>query len=162
MFLFCYILFFSWQAKQDGQQSRVEIWSKDARGVSDTYLEELAKHWTKNAKVKHEAKLCVCSSWFLLHLSSLGTKEHCDEAGVMYVAPCFFYFFPTKGKWTTNTREMHEGLCFWICCSHPCFNRNSNSKDLFGTDPKVLATILLLFFWERNLGRDFFLLLTIF
>ena len=34
---------------------------------------------------------------------------------------------------------MHEGLCFWICCSHPCFNRNSNSKDLFGMDPKVLA-----------------------
>jgi hypothetical protein len=86
------IYFFSWQAKQDGQQSRVEIWSKDAQGVSDTYLEELAKHWTKNAKVKHEAKLCVCSSWFLLHLSSLGTKEHCDEAGVMYVAPCFFIF----------------------------------------------------------------------
>ena len=55
----------------------------------------------KDARVKlylHEAKLCICSSWFLVHLSSLGTKEHCDEAGVMYAAPCIYLFFiPAKG-----------------------------------------------------------------
>jgi hypothetical protein len=51
---------------------------------------------------------------------------------------------------------MHKGHCFWICCSHPCFNGNSNSKVLISMDPKVLATILLLFFFERNLGRDIF------
>src|SRR6185312_14330796 len=45
----------------------------------------------KNARVKHKAKLCTCSSWFLVHLPSLWTKERCVEAGFMYAAPCFLF-----------------------------------------------------------------------
>jgi len=51
---------------------------------------------------------------------------------------------------------MHEGLCFWICCSHPCFNRNSNSKDLFGMDPKVLAIKFFHDFFKREILESFF------
>jgi len=57
---------------------------------------------------------------------------------------------------------MHEGLCFWICCSHPCFNRNSNSKDLFGMDPKVLAIKFFHDFFSRERFWKVFLLFTIF
>ena len=51
----------------------------------------------KNARVKlyfHEAKLCICSASFLVHLPPHWTKEHC--VGVMYAAPCVF-FVPAKG-----------------------------------------------------------------
>ena len=46
----------------------------------------------KDARVKlylHEAKLCICSAWFLVHLPSHWTKERCVE--VMYAAPCVFF-----------------------------------------------------------------------
>jgi hypothetical protein len=49
----------------------------------------------KNAKVKHhihEAKLCIRSAWFLVHLSSYRTKERYVGVGIMYVGPCFFSF----------------------------------------------------------------------
>jgi hypothetical protein len=42
--------------------------------------------WNKNVRVKlyiHEAKLCICSAWFLVHLSSRGTKERCVSVGVI-------------------------------------------------------------------------------
>ena len=42
--------------------------------------------WNKDARVKphiHEAKLCICSAWFLVHLSSHGIKEHCVDDGVI-------------------------------------------------------------------------------
>ena len=51
----------------------------------------------KDARVKlylHEAKLCICSAWFLVHLPSHWTKECC--VGVMYAAPCVFFLFPQK------------------------------------------------------------------
>ena len=104
-------------------------------------------------------KLCICSAWFFVHLPSHWTKERCVEVGVMYAAPSIFVFVPVKGWWTTNTRKMHKGLCFQICCSHPCFN----SKYLFGMDPKVLATILLLLLFSKreNWEERFFLLHTI-
>ena len=48
----------------------------------------------KDARVKlylHEAKLCICSAWFLVHLLSHWTKERCVEVGVMYAAPTIFF-----------------------------------------------------------------------
>ena len=42
--------------------------------------------WNKDARVKlhiHEPKLCICSAWFLVHLPSYGTKEHCVDDGVI-------------------------------------------------------------------------------
>jgi len=55
----------------------------------------------KDVRVKlyHEAKLCICSAWFLVHLPSHWTKERRVEVGVvMYAAPSiFFIFVPTKG-----------------------------------------------------------------
>ena len=47
-----------------------------------------------DARVKlyfNEAKLCICSAWFLVHLPSHWTKEHCVEVGVMYSAPSVFF-----------------------------------------------------------------------
>ena len=46
----------------------------------------------KDARVKlylHEAKLCICLAWFLVHLPSHWTKERC--VGVIYVASCVFF-----------------------------------------------------------------------
>ena len=50
------------------------------------YLSERARQaWNKNARVKlhiHETKLCICSAWFLMHLSFHGIKERCVDDGV--------------------------------------------------------------------------------
>ena len=53
----------------------------------------------KDARVKlylHEAKPCICSAWFLVHLPSHWTKERCVEVGVMYAAPSDFFLFLQK------------------------------------------------------------------
>ena len=53
----------------------------------------------KDARVKlylHEAKPCICSAWFLVHLPSHWTKEHCVEVGVMYAAPSVVFFRSCK------------------------------------------------------------------
>ena len=53
-----------------------------------------------NARAKlhmHEAKCCICSAWFLVHLSSLGTKERCCGIGALDAAAWLFIFFPAKG-----------------------------------------------------------------
>jgi len=50
---------------------------------------------------------------------------------------------------------MQTRLYFWICCSHPCFSENSNSKDLVGRDPKMLA-IILFYFERETLEERFF------
>jgi hypothetical protein len=54
----------------------------------------------KNARVglyMLGAKLCICSSWFLVHLSSHGTKEHCMSVGVIVCCSLVIYFIPCKG-----------------------------------------------------------------
>ena len=53
----------------------------------------------KDAKVElyfDVAKLCICSAWFLVHLPSHWTKEHCVEVGVMYAAPSVVFFHSCK------------------------------------------------------------------
>jgi hypothetical protein len=63
------------------------------------YLPRRTKAMNKDAKVKlhiHEEKLCICSSWFLEHLSSHWTKKYYVEVGVVYAAPSV-YFVPAKG-----------------------------------------------------------------
>ena len=42
----------------------------------------------KDARV-HEAKFCICSAWFHVHLPPHWTKERC--VGVMYATPCVFF-----------------------------------------------------------------------
>ena len=69
----------------------------DACGILTlrTHLE-----WNKNARVKlriHEAKLCICSAWFLMHLSSNGIKERCVDDGVTVRCSWVVYFLPCKG-----------------------------------------------------------------
>ena len=49
----------------------------------------------KDARV-HEAKLCIRSAWFLVHLPSYWTKDCCVEVGVMYAAPCISFFHSCK------------------------------------------------------------------
>ena len=117
----------------------------------------------KDARV-HEAKLCICSAWFHVHLPPHWTKERC--VGVMYATPCVF-FRSCKRLVDTNTREMHRRLYFWICCSQLCFSENSSSKDLVGMDPKMLAIILFhcyFFSFEREIyfKKIFFIVLHFF
>ena len=64
----------------------------------------------QNAKVKlqiHEAKLCICSAWFLMQLSSYGTKEHFVGDGVIVYYSLVVYFLPCKilvdNKYSRNT-----------------------------------------------------------
>ena len=122
------------------------------------YLPEIARQaWNKNARVKlhiHETKLCICSAWFLVHLSSCRTKECCVGVGIMYAGPCSFPFFSFLQK--VSGQQILE-ICIkdfvWICCSHPCFKESSNSKDSYSMDPKMLAIIyfIIFFFRERDL-----------
>ena len=76
----------------------------------------------KDARVKfylHEAKFCICSAWFFVHLPSHWTKERCVEVGVMYAAPCisFFSFYDLKGDlyilcmFCNLFFEVHPGPC---------------------------------------------------
>ena len=64
------------------------------------YLSERARQaWNKNARVKlhiHETKLCICSAWFLVHLSSHGTKERFVGDGVIVYYSLVVYFLPCK------------------------------------------------------------------
>jgi hypothetical protein len=56
--------------------------------------------WNKNARMKlyiHEAKLCIRSAWFLMHLSFCGTKERYVGVGVIDTAPWLFILFSAKG-----------------------------------------------------------------
>jgi len=121
----------------------------------------------KNAKVKryiHEAKLCIHSAWFFVHLSSCRTKEHCVGVGIMYAGPCSFPFFLFLQK--VSGQQILE-ICVkdfaWICCSHPCFKESSNSKDSYSMDSKMLAIFLFHYFFEREFYFEkIFLLFTIF
>ena len=52
--------------------------------------------WNKNTRVKlhiHEAKLCICSAWFLMHQSSHGIKEcFVDDGVIALLLGCLFAF----------------------------------------------------------------------
>ena len=105
----------------------------------------------KNAKVKryiHEAKFCIHSAWFFVHLSSCRTKERCVGFGIMYAGPCSFPFFSFLQK--VSGQQILE-ICIkdyvWICCSHPCFKESSNSKDSYSMDSKMLAIFLFHYFF---------------
>jgi hypothetical protein len=53
----------------------------------------------KNARVKlymHGAKLCICSAWFLMHVSSHGTRERCMSVGVIVQCSLIVYFIFCK------------------------------------------------------------------
>ena len=66
--------------------------------------------WNKDARVKphiHEAKLCICSAWFLVHLPSHWTKQRCVEVGVMYAAPSVVFFRSCKKL--VDNKYSHDG-----------------------------------------------------
>ena len=111
----------------------------------------------KDARVKfylHEAKFCICSAWFFVHLPSHWTKERCVEVGVMYAAPSvvFFSFLQKVSGQQILARCIKDFVFGFVAHIHA-----SHSKYLFGMDPKVLAIILLLFFLREKIGkRDFF------
>jgi hypothetical protein len=53
----------------------------------------------KNARVSHymyAVKLCICFAWFLVHLSSHGTKERCMSVVVIIFWSLVVYFIPCK------------------------------------------------------------------
>ena len=110
----------------------------------------------KNSRVnlhKHETKFCICSAWFLVHLTPHGTKERCVGDGVIVHCSLDVYFLPCRmlvdNKQSRNVLKNFEMIFlffFEICCSHP----KINFKDVKSMDPKMLAVVLFyLFFRER-------------
>ena len=96
IYFFLIYLFYHGKLGMMGNFSRVETRARMR------YLTDRTRHaLNKNARVKlykHEAKLCIFSAWFLMHLSSHGTKEHCMSVGVILQCSLFFLFlFPAKG-----------------------------------------------------------------
>ena len=75
------------------------------------YFPEIDRQaWNKNARVKlhiHETNLCICSAWFLVQLSSYGTKERFVGDGVIEYYSLVVYFLPCKmlvdNKYSRNT-----------------------------------------------------------
>ena len=120
----------------------------------------------KNAKVKryiHEAKLCIHSAWFFVHLSSCRTKEHCVGVGIMYAGPCSFPFFLFLQK--VSGQQILE-ICVkdfaWICCSHSCFRKVQIQKIHIAWIPKCLPSFYFIIFLREFYFEKIFLLFTIF
>ena len=91
--------------------------------------------WNKNAKVKlyiYEAKLCICSAWFLMHLSSHGIKERCVDDGVTVRCSWFVYFFSCKGlvdnKYSRNIERIFEMIFLDLLFTSTLQGKKSSSK----------------------------------
>ena len=116
----------------------------------------------KDARVKlylHEAKPCICSAWFLVHLPYLWTKERCVGVLELCMLLLVFFFIPAKGQWTTNTRERHKGLsCFFLFVVHIHALGKFTLRKSFSMEPKMLANNLFhyYFFRERHFGKENF------
>jgi len=63
--------------------------------VPERTLQEMDKCGRAKLHI-HEAKLCICSVWFLVHLSSHVTKERCVDDGVIVCCSLVVYFLPYK------------------------------------------------------------------
>ena len=97
----------------------------------------------EDARVKlHEAKLCICSAWFLVHLPYLWTKERC--VGVMY------------GQQILE-RGIKNFFLFLDLLFTSMFKGNSNSKNSFSMGPKILANNLFCYYYfkRENLEKRF-------
>ena len=84
----------------------METWSKKCTRCVGYLPERTHQAWNKNSRVKlhkHETKLCIRSAWFLMHLPSHGTKEHCVVDGVIVYYSLDIYFLPCKMLVATNT-----------------------------------------------------------
>ena len=109
----------------------------------------------QNARVKlhiHETKLCICSAWFLMHLSFHGIKEHCVDDGLTIRRSWVVYFLRCKGLVDNKYSRNAWRICYRpeISCSHPCFKGNWLWR-FESMDPYMLAIIYLIFF-----SRDIF------
>ena len=91
--------------------------------------------WNKNAKVKlyiYEEKLCICSAWFLMHLSSHGMKERCVDDGVT-VRCSWVYFLPCEGlvdnNYSRNIERIFEKIFFrFVVHIHASRKKSSSMK----------------------------------
>ena len=113
--------------------------------------ERTLQAWNKNSRVKlhkHETKLCICSAWFLVHLSPHGTKEHCVGDGVIVHCSLDVYFLPCKmlvdNKYSRNTKRILNGFFYLLFTS--MLQGKIKFKDAMSMDPKMLANILFHFF----------------
>jgi hypothetical protein len=78
------------------------------------YLPDRSSQALKNnARVKlymHGAKLCLCSAWFLVQLSSHGTKERFMSVGAIVYCFLIVYFIPCKrlvdNKYSKDAEEV--------------------------------------------------------
>ena len=135
----------------------METRGKVARVVWNTYLEELAKWWTKMQKL---SVIYMKQSFAFVQLGSLciclpfGPRSVVLELQLCMPVLVPFPFFSFLQK--VSGQQILE-ICIkdfvWICCSHPCFKESSNSKDSYSMDHKMLAIIyfIIFFFRERDL-----------
>ena len=119
----------------------------------------------KDARVKlylHEAKLCICSAWFLVHLPSHWTKEHCVEVGVMYAAPSVFFSFLQKVSGQQILERCMKDFVFGFVAHIHALTEIQIQKIYLAWIPNCLpSSSFMIFFQERDFGKVF-LLFTIF
>ena len=100
------------------------------------YLPERTRQaWNKNSRVKlhkHETKLCICSAWFLMHLSPHGTKERCVGDGVIIHCSLDVYFLPCRmlvdNKYSRNVLKNFEMIFFFFFLRFVVHIQKSSSK----------------------------------
>ena len=112
-----------------------------------------------DARVKlyfHEAKLCIYSAWFLVHLPSHWTKERCVEVGVMYAAPSDFFLFLQKvsGQWIL-ARCIKDFIFVFVAHIH-ALTKLQVQKIYLSWIPKCLPSFYYYFFQEGDFGKVLF------
>ena len=110
----------------------------------------------KDARVKfylHEAKFCICSAWFFVHLPSHWTKEHCVEVGVMYAAPSDFFLFLQKvsGQWIL-ARCIKDFIFVFVAHIH-ALTKLQVQKIYLSWIPKCLPSFYYYFFKREILEK---------
>ena len=106
----------------------------------------------KKARV-HEAKLCICSAQFHVHLPPHWTKEL--YVGVMYTTPCVFFSFPQKVSGQQILERCIQDFIFGFVVDSYALARIQVQKIQLAWIPKCLPSFYFIS-REKLWKRDFF------
>ena len=113
-----------------------------------------------DARVKlyfHEAKLCICLAWFLVHFPSHWTKEHCVEVGVMYAAPSVFFSFLQKVSEQQILERCMKDFVFGFVAHIHALTEIQIQKIYLAWIPKCLpSSSFMIFFSRERFWKGFF------
>ena len=126
-----------------------ESMRQDARGVWDTYLKELTELWTKKQELSFiwmNQSFVICSAWFLVHLSPHGPKSVVLVLELLYL---FSSLQMVSGQQTLEACMKNDVIVLRFVAHIQCLKGNWLSR-FKSMDPKMLAIIFRLFFWERD------------